>query len=312
MTLTDDSARRITLLYYAAKRNGSLVTVRELPRLLREWTTETEIEEAIASVPLLSSKFVLRSGYVVERDHLSQVDPTLSESGNRRIARTNLWHVSRFASILHSCGFDLVAASGSTSYGSAALSRDADLFCVSPSGSMWISLTKGLILARAYDIVTGGGPGFCLSCIMDETFARMTFETQRHPLFARDALEAKVLEGQNLYEFLMKNAGWISDYYPVAYKGVISDTKWESKEGPSALSRALNTLLFRTVGRYVNWKSSILNRRLRTKGRVGDAFHVRCGDDHLIYESRRYVNLRLEYEDAERQASYPHTNVVTS
>jgi hypothetical protein len=311
VTLSNDNVERIALLYHAAKRNGSLVSVRELSRLLREGASESDVEEAITSLPLLSSRFMLMSGYLAERTMTIRTDSFLSEADNRRVAKANLSHASRFVSLIHSSKFSLVAVSGSTSYGSAAVSRDADLFCVAPSGKMWVSLARSLVMARAHSIVARGSPDFCLSCVMDEAFARGTFERQRSPLFARDALEAKVLRGRDLYESLMRTASWISDYYPVAYREAITPaSKAPAKENPSAFERALNSLLFKTLGRYIQLKSALFNRRLMTAGRSGDMFRVRCGEDHLIYESRRYVELRKEYELAEQKSS--GTSFITS
>ena len=300
MTLSDESTERITLLYAAARRNGSLVSVQELSRLLPEVASESEVEAAILSDTSLSSKFELKSGYLTERNEDPQRNPLLLEAESRRVARANLSHASKLVPLLLPCRFQIVAVSGSTSYGSASLSRDADLFCVSPPGRMWVSLAKGLIIARAYGLVNRRAPNFCLSCVMDEAYARSVFRAQRHPLFARDALEAKVMMGRDHYKSLLRTAGWISDYFPVAYREAISDSPEASKiQGRQALARILNRLLFLTLGRYIRTKSFLLNRNLKARGRSGDLFRVRCGEDHLIYESRRYIDLRSEYEVAE-------------
>jgi hypothetical protein len=303
MTLSVESANRIALLYHAAKRNGSLVSVGELSKLLQEGASESDVEEAIAFLPSLSSRFELRSGYLTERSDGLSTGAILLEAKNRRIARTNLFQASRFASLLRSSGFSLVAVSGSTSYGSASLSRDADLFCVAPTGRMWASLTRGLVMARAYALVHRHAPSFCLSCVMDVDYARSSFGTRRHLLFARDALEAKVLRGRDLYDFLMSSATWISDYYPVAYREMVRTPagKLTGAKAPTAFSLALNRVLLKTVGRYVQAKSSLLNRRFKATRRGGDLFGVRCGEDHLIYESRRYLDLKKEYDMAERR-----------
>jgi len=300
MTLSDESTERIGLLYAAARRNGSLVSVQELSRLLPEMASESEVEAAILSDTSLSSRFELKSGYLTERSEDLQPDPLLLEAESRRVARANLSHASKLVPLLLPSGFIVVAVSGSTSYGSASLSRDADLFCVAPPGRMWVSLAKGLLIARAYGLVNRRAPNFCLSCVMDEAYAHSVFRLQGHPLFARDALEAKVLVGRGSYKSLLKTAGWMSDYFPFAYREAIMDSPEASKiQRRPALARILNRLLFLTLSRYIRVKSSLLNRNLRAGGRSGDLFRVRCGEDHLIYESRRYVDLRREYEIAE-------------
>jgi hypothetical protein len=193
-----------------------------------------------------------------------------------------------------------VAVSGSTSYGSASLSKDADFFCVAPIGEMWLSLARSLLIARAYGVLNRGAPGFCLSCVMDDAYARSAFKSRRHPLFARDAIEARVLIGQGVYKSLMRSARWISNYYPVAYQASIAnDSEASAASRPSAFARILNLVLYAVLGRYMLAKSTLLNRRLKALGRSGDVFSVRSGADHLIYESRRYGELRKEYESSE-------------
>ena len=301
MTLSTEGAERIALLYRAAKRNGSLVTVRELSRLLPENVSESEVVDAIASVPSLNSKFELRSGFLTERLEEPSFDPIILESDSRKSARANLVHASRFVSFLRSSGFQVVAVSGSTSYGSASISKDTDLFCVAPHRSMWVCLTKALVMARAYRLVNRGAPRICISCVMDEGYARSEFAGRRHPLFARDAIEAKVLKGRDHYESLLKAASWISDYYPVAYGETFTGGHATGPgRNPSSFARVLNRVLYLVIGRYIQAKSSLLNRRFRKGGRGGDVFGVRCGDDHLIYESRRYLDLKKEYEAADQ------------
>jgi len=299
MTLSSRSAERIALLYRAAKRNGSLVSAEELSKLLPENASRTEVEDAIATMPSLRARFELRSGYLTERDAVHSVDPLRLEEDSRRTARRNFLHAAEFAPLLRTSGFGLLAVSGSTSYGSASLSKDADLFCVAPAGKMWLSLTRGLLMARVYALLHRDAPSVCLSCVMDWDYARATFEHRRHPLFARDAVEAKVFVGKALYSSLLRTAGWISDYYPVAYAHAVSSPSPANPRPASALSRLLNGVLYILIGRYMLAKSSLLNRRLKNGRRNGAVFAVRSGPDHLIYESRRYIDLKKEYEMAE-------------
>jgi hypothetical protein len=294
LTLSPESAERIALLYRVAKRNGSLISLKELRSLLGENTTETDVEEAIGSIPALSSKFELRAGYLLERHERAET-PEL-ESRSRMTATNNLTYAGCFSSYLHTTPFAMIAVSGSTSYGSASRSKDVDLFCVSPKGRMWIALTKGLLMARGFAMAHSGAPPICFSCIMDEGYARSAFAMRRDPLFARDALQTKVARGEGLYQSLMSSAGWISRLYPVAYRTTVTRIGIDQpRPGPSALANLLDRLLYLIVGRYLKLKSNLLNRRLSAIGRNGDVFDVDCAEDHLIYESRRYSALRQEY-----------------
>ena len=297
MTLSADSAERIGLLYGAAKRNGSLMTVQEISRLLPQEVSLSEVEAAIVSVPTLSARFELKSGFLVERNRGQARDPSFTEEENRGVARKNLLRASRFVSMLHTSRFEVVAVSGSTSYGSAGFSRDADLFCVAPSGMMWISLARSLLLARAYGLLHKESVDFCFSCVMDESFAFETFSSRRDPLFARDALEARTMMGHRLYLRLLREASWISGIFPTAYDRTVGDSPtWDGGRVRTRARSPLNLFLFVVMRRYIQLKASMLNKRLKKKRRSGALFEVKCAEDHLIYESRRYKGLRAEYE----------------
>jgi len=300
MTLSTESAERIALLYRAARTNGALVSLEELARLLPEHTTEEELADAIASTPLLRSMFEVRSGFLTE--HLEGAsDPLPREALNRSTASKNLVQAADFVARLHSSGFGMVAVSGSTSYGSASLSKDIDLFCVAPTGRMWASLVRALLMARAYGILHRGRPVICLSCVMDEDYACSAFESRRDSLFARDAIQAKVLKGQGIYQSLMERAPWISKLYPVAYRKAARRGARANLGRPTRPDRILNRLIFETAGRYIRVKSSFLNRRLGS----GSRFEVHCTESHLMYESRRYLALRDEYDSVLRSREMP-------
>ena len=296
MTISSSSAERVIMLYHAAIRQGSLVTVGELLRLLPESASELDLAEAIASTPYLSSRFELNGGYLTERARVPMAVPGEEELQNRVAAKMNMVHAVHFVSLLRSNPFKMIAVSGSTSYGSASHSRDLDLFCVAPTGRLWLSLSEGLVMARVSDLFHRDAPKVCFSCIMDEDYARFAFASERDPLFARDALETKVLKGHALYESLMKRAAWISILFPVAY-GRVRESSASGEVGapPSSWDLALNRVLSVFVGGFLRLKSTFLNRKLMTARRGGDVFVVNSAEDHLIYESRRYTDLRREY-----------------
>lgn len=221
----------------------------------------------------------------------------VNELASRRSAQTNLWWAARFAPKLSSTSFRLVAASGSTSYRSASKSKDLDLFCVATAGGLWTALTRALVLARAFRMLHPRSPEICFSCVMDEDYASGMFRREQGPLFARDALETVVLEGDSTYRWFLNEAKWISGFYPNAYSARLGadQPRHVGSNGPSPASRVLERLLFLFVGAYIRTKSKILIRRLTGSGRLDSIFTVRCGRDHLIYESRRYLKLKRRY-----------------
>ena len=153
-------------------------------------------------------------------------------------------------------------------------------------------------MARVFSFISSQSPPICFSCVMDERFARSTFSDVQGPLFARDALETKVIKGYDVYQSLMRMAGWISIYYPAAYEpSEYSGIPILITNRPSGLERVLNIFMFATVGSYLKLKSTLLNRKLYAARRTWDVFDIKCEEDHLIYESRRYVSMKQRYED---------------
>ncbi len=297
MTLSEVSTERISLLYEIAKRQGSLISLRELVPLLPDRTTEPELAEAFSTFPFLGSRFELKSGYVTEKEANSDRETLLNtERASRRMAARNISYAAQFVPMMHSTPFCLVGVSGSTSYLSASLSQDLDLFCVAPKGRMWLSFTQALILARVFSLFRPAAPQVCLSCVMDEDYAKSAFTRERDPLFARDALATIVLKGGSTYQSLMERATWISSLYPTAYS---MQKKQTSKDLPprrraTPLEAVLDRFLYVVVGSFIRMKASLLNKRLAGRRKSG-VFALRAGYDHLIYESTRYSNLRGAY-----------------
>ncbi|MCL4355145.1 MAG: hypothetical protein JRN56_01905 [Nitrososphaerota archaeon] len=252
---------------------------------------------AITFDPSLNSKFELKGDYLSERRQGSEASDIEAESRNRARARSNMEYAAKFARLLRPARFKMIAVSGSTSYGSASRSKDLDLFCIAPAGALWRSLTWGLIMARVSSLISPRSPSVCLSCIMDERYAHSKFSTPQGPLFARDALATKVIMGYDIHRSLMKTARWISAYYPAAYEhSEFSEAHIQPMVHHNISERIMNLFMFATAGRYLKLKSSLLNRRLNATRRNWDVFDIQCEEDHLIYESRRYVSMRQRYE----------------
>jgi hypothetical protein len=298
VTLTPESAGRIHALYEIAKDNGSLISIEDVLPLMKEGTSKAELMEAMMTIPSLSSRFDLTSGYVTEKRHPDEIPQSISvEFRSREKARTNLRFAEKFAPFLDSGDLKLIAVSGSTSYRSASRSSDLDLFCVAKQATLWIALTKSLVLAKVFRLANRDSPSICMSCVMDEQFAYSMFAQKRDPLFARDALETVLLRDDGVYAILLKRAHWISGVYPSLYSMRLnaSARSRKSTSTRSLIRAVVNRFLFFATGSFIRVKSSLLRRRLMKEGRFGDVFTLLIGVDHLIYESDRYVQMRRTY-----------------
>jgi hypothetical protein len=135
---------------------------------------------------------------------------------------------------------------------------------------------------------------------MDEDFAFKFFRKEQGPLFARDALQTVVLTGDPTYRRLLREAGWISALYPRAYsskKGSRTDPQGPPRK-TGAVARMVERVLHFVVGGYLRGKARMLNQRLSKSGQFDSIFVVRSGQDHLMYESERYLRIRRMYSSS--------------
>ncbi len=123
----------------------------------------------------------------------------------------------------------------------------------------------------------------------------------RTPIFARDALTVKLIEGRKTYHGLLEEAKWMKVHFPALYDIRVLETDSEGRGASSARAGArpavLNQLLYHTVGSFLRMKSWALNRKFAKFGRRWSEFETRIGPDHCIYESNKYRRLGRMYLD---------------
>jgi len=308
LTLTEKQTREIETFCEIARENGAMISLRELIGLASMDASERELEDAFLSDSKLRSKFLLEAGYVIERSSVPVVaaQETVEEEEKRRErARANLKRATRFGGALLR-GTVLVAVGGANSYLSARENEDIDYFCVTKTNGMWSFMLKALILARIHRLANRDVPELCFSFIMDEKCATEEFRARQHPIFARDALTAKVIWGKMAYHALLEEAPWMGDYFPAFYRMRLRETsldeqRWSrdgaaSKEG----SAVLNSLLYHTLGPFLRMKSWALNRKFTKAAWHSSVFATRIGKGYCIYESNRYRKLGRMYGELEK------------
>ena len=279
----------------AAWMHESAVSLADLARLMPEDMDTNDLVTAFESLPTLRENYLLKEGYVLSRSEARK--DVFSESERRRHSIANI----RLARVLSSRlgGKDAIvfAVSGSTSYRSASVHDDTDLFCVTPRGKMWIFLAKVLVRTRALHLVRKSSRSINVSCVMDEEYARTIFSSDQGPLFARDALMAEVVHGREAYDELLESASWIGLYFPKLYglRKSLSRTKLPAKRAKSVSRGVTNLFLYHVIGSYIRVKAQIHNRLLGKEGKRSSLFIPRIGLDHLFYESERYLMLKEIY-----------------
>lgn len=311
LPISDRVIAEIQLLSRIAEANGSLVTLQDIVALTHINLTREEIETHWPSVPQLSSRFELRDGFVHDRKfshmRIDIEDSIAKETDKRKRAESYAVVARAIAPFFRRKEASLVAISGSTSYQSASQADDLDFFCVTRPGFLWAFLVKSMLLSRALQLVRRNTPRICFSYAVDEEYAAREFASSNDPLFARDALTTIVVHGEAVYQRLLKKSSWMSEYYPQLFNRRAGDLDMNGESaGPSAPSSFLkffNQLLHFVVGNYIATKSAMLNRKFRRLGKSSSLFRLRVGEDHFIFESERYSQLRALYTTLSKNRS---------
>lgn len=291
---------RIAVLCNVAKVNRTMLTLKDVASLTNLNASEEELERLWGSNEVLNSAYSVNSGFIFEKNLgvNPEFENAVANLQNSTQADWNLQQARRFTSLIRSPSVRLIAVSGSTSYDAAHQDDDVDFFCVTRKNEMWFFMVKTLLLARINRLGHRDEPSVCLSCVMDDGRAIAEFNEAKDPLFARDALTAKPLHGLEYFQGLLTRATWMKNFYPKLYLSKMNGKRINSMNndsGSSAIKRILNSYLFHVVGRYIRLKSNLLNRRLAKEGKTSSIFAVRMGEDHCIYESVRYRQLRETY-----------------
>jgi hypothetical protein len=273
----------------------SAVSLTDLARLMPEDTNTTDLVTAFENLPTLRENYLLKEGYVLSRSE-AQKD-LFSESERRRHSIANITLARVLSSRLGGKDALVFAVSGSTSYRSASVHDDIDLFCVTPRGKMWVFLAKVLVRTRALYLLRKSSRSINVSCVMDEEYARTMFSTDQGPLFARDALMAEVVHGREAYDGLLESASWMGLYFPKLY-GLRKSLGRAKRRGQPSTPIHLgitNLFLYFVIGSYIRLKARLHNRLLVREGKRSSLFIPRIGFDHLFYESERYLTLKAIY-----------------
>jgi len=306
----------VNFLSGIAKANGSLVSLKDLAALTRTNLSEKQLESSWAAIPELAGFYELKNGLIIERrsDYVRNFPSSPDREQEKRTrAESYARYAREFASLCNGGETRLIAISGSSSYQSPSAADDLDIFCITRPGSLWLFLTKSLLLARFLHVFRRNEPRICFSYVVDESFVEKEFLPARDALFARDALTTIVVQGQEFYEELLKKSSWISGYFPHLYQRRTNvlhhdEEEREKKIASAPSQRFLNILLRVLVGNYIALKSAMLNRKLRKQRKFSSLFSTRIGPDHCIFESVRYSKLRAMYLKLNETRRPPNEN----
>jgi hypothetical protein len=312
--LSDRVLSNMKLFCDVARENGSTISLKDLIALTSIDCSEEELTESWESYAVLSSRYRVASGLVLEKIEETKadmdVDTIKSELAIRFVrASSNVECAIRFGTMLERAGspFEVLSISGSTSYLSVSETDDLDFFCIAKSGTMWVSFVPALILARAFRVSTKKAPWICLSYVSDEEFVRRELSKNQNGLFARDAISTMVVRGEERFLNLLRENSWIALYFPKLYGLRIREKAGpelvpnEKSQIASPFQRMFNLFLYYTAGSYIRVKSNLLNRKFSRDRKSSSLFNLRIGTDHCVYESVDYMRLRKLYANLSKK-----------
>jgi len=297
--LSDRTIAEIRLLSEIARANHSHVSIQDIAAITLAGLDEPHVRIALETTPGFRSSFDLKHDLVVDRtERISEASLMANLRERKSRAEHFIQSARSFQRFCRARERIVLCVSGSTSYYSVMPGDDLDFFIITKDRGLWVFLFKSLILARIYRLLHPEFPKICFSYAIDEGYARDAFAAD-DLLFARDALNAVVLYGENFYRLLLKENPWIAKYFPQLYQ-LKTQPRLEENPSPNTstppLSHFLNLFLYSTFGPYLRVKSALLNRSLRRQHLTGAMFTVRSGPDHFIFESIRYQRLRHMYD----------------
>ena len=202
-----------------------------------------------------------------------------------------------------------VAVTGSAAYGEPEPGDDLDFLVVTRTGSIWVFLayTYAALRFRALPTRAAESPEPCFNFVLDDAEARTEYANARSFLFAREALMAKPVYGDDYYQGLLKSSSWMREQLPRLFG------RWEGEglpdlqqDRPAPLGvRVLNAVLYPWLAAYLQLRGLRLNRQYRRDGHPERAFRTVTRYRRQTFESERFERLTETYRPADVYGSGP-------
>jgi hypothetical protein len=200
---------------------------------------------------------------------------------------------------------------GSTAYGEPEVGDDIDFLVVTRTGAMWVFLAHTYLTLR-FRRKTTKEPELCFNFVLDDLEAPREFARGRGFLFAREALTAGILQGEEYYRHLLASAPWMVEELPRLFDSrASSESPRPLRPLPSPL-RYLNAFLFPFLATYLQLVGLRRNHRLRRLGRGEAIFRTETGLHRLAFVSRRFEELRHLHPEARAGAADTSEPVTSS
>lgn len=202
-----------------------------------------------------------------------------------------------------------VGVTGSVAYGEPEVGDDCDFLVVTRTGAVWAFLAYTYLRLRFRPPAPQSEfpSTWCFNYVLDDRTVRREFLKPRGFLFAREALTARLLHGEEYYRGLLGGAGWLEGETPRLYD------RWKGRGFPElapiraapTLVRVANAALFAPVALYLQLAGLVRNRRLRRAGRGAERFRTITRWNRLAFESEKFGRLTELFAPATAIAPQP-------
>ncbi len=296
-----ESRARIRMLVETAAENGSSISLAELHDLLPSnlFPSSADLGRFIAADESLSRVLATVGDELTLRGR----EPlALSRAHQRALAEARVDEAGRFlARLARVCPWiELAGVSGSTAYGGAKPADDIDFFLVTQDHRLWITLLVALVYARTERVRSGRSPVYCFNRLLEREPCARAFQERRDALFAREALNLRLLHGNALYARLLESAPWMAEPFPSLYASRLA--RGTPRDGdlsrPRRGGRILNDLAFLLLGPYLWVMGLWRNTQLRRAGRNKECFRTVIRPGFWATESVLFDELREQYARA--------------
>ena len=192
----------------------------------------------------------------------------------------------------------VVGISGSTAYAGSKPQDDVDFYLVTGRNRLWITLLFAMISARFHRRKSPDSPQFCFNRILEENECRDAFCSKKDPLFAREALNLRILQGRDYFRELLSSATWMEGLFPGLFRqalGLAIVRKSNVKKADRRVWSIVNGVAFAGLVPYLTIVGIWRNHRLQRAGKVDARFRTITRRGFFAYESKKYDLLRDAY-----------------
>jgi Glycosyl transferase family 2 len=193
-----------------------------------------------------------------------------------------------------------IGLTGSAAYGEPEAGDDLDFFVVTRRGEVpwFLAATYVAIRLHMLRFPDPTAPIPCFNYVIDDGRAPAELARGRGLLFAREALNARMLRGDEYYRGLLAQSPELARELPRLYGARTSQPGDTSSHPAPWPTRLLSALAYLPLAAFLQLIGLYRNAERRRSGRTSEVFRTLVVPDRVVFQSRRFEELRARYEGA--------------